>query len=213
MRPSICGAGRWVTAHLATHHRDVLRANPKSRIVSILGLAAEVIALRVPWANPAWPLSRPCDQRNGDVLRADWEQSAAFTPALCHVHHVREGTVIEEELKPVRAKKRNDLLLPGWSRPERGVSTLSSCRGSPYGCVTLMIPSSKALRPIPPPAPNTPEHDARPGRARLAHDDGPARRFWLYAKRGRHRHGCSSLSTWLLPGCVAIPTRVIWPTV
>jgi len=46
-------------------------------------------------------------------------QRSAFTPALCHVHHVREPIFVEEELKQPWTRKRKDLLLDEKARVEQ----------------------------------------------------------------------------------------------
>jgi transposase len=46
-------------------------------------------------------------------------QGYCFTQALCHVHHVRELTFIEEELKQVWARKMKELLLDMKAEVER----------------------------------------------------------------------------------------------
>lgn len=98
-------------------------------------------------------------------------QSYAFTEALCNVHHLRELTFVEEELKQAWAKKMKDLLLDMKAQVEQA-KTLGQNALELRVLAELLRRYEQILMEgyqanPPPPAPTKSEHSKRkPGRAK-----------------------------------------------
>jgi transposase len=98
-------------------------------------------------------------------------QGYPFTPALCNVHHVRELTFVEEEMKQPWAKKMKDLLLEMKAKVEQAKALgqheldLLVLAGL-LRCYDEILIEGYQANP-PPPAPRKSEHSKRkPGRAK-----------------------------------------------
>lgn len=98
-------------------------------------------------------------------------QGYAFTPALCNVHHLRELTFVEEELKQEWARKMKDLLLDMKAKVEQA-KTLDQNALELRVLAELLRRYEQILMEgyqanPPPPAPKKSEHNKRkPGRAK-----------------------------------------------
>ena len=98
-------------------------------------------------------------------------QGYAFTPALCNVHHLRELTFVEEELKQAWARKMKDLLLDMKAKVEQAKTQgqheldLRMLAGLLCRYEKILLEGYQANPP--PPAPRKSEHSKRkPGRAK-----------------------------------------------
>jgi transposase len=98
-------------------------------------------------------------------------QGYAFTPALCNVHHLRELTFVEEELKQLWARKMKDLLLDMKAQVEQAKTSGQNALDLPvlaellHRYHAILIEGYQANPP--PPAPQKSEHSQRkPGRAK-----------------------------------------------
>lgn len=95
----------------------------------------------------------------------------AFTPALCHVHHVRELTVGEEERTQVWAKKREDLLRERNATGEQAKTQGQHAREFPERAEFLrrseeILAEGYQLHPPPPPPQKSERPKRKPGRAK-----------------------------------------------
>ena len=98
-------------------------------------------------------------------------QGYAFTPALCNVHHLRELTFVEEELKQAWGRSMKDLLLDMKAEVEqaktRGQHELDLRVLAALLCRYEKILMEGYQANPPPPAPKKLEHSKRkPGRAK-----------------------------------------------
>jgi transposase len=98
-------------------------------------------------------------------------QGYAFTEALCNVHHLRELTFVEEELKQPWARKMKDLLLEMKAKVEQakalGQQELDLEVAAELLCRYEKILMEGYQANPPPPAPTKSEHGKRkPGRAK-----------------------------------------------
>ena len=98
-------------------------------------------------------------------------QGYASTPALCNVHHLRDLTFIEEEMKQPWARKMKDLLLEMKAEVER-TKTQGSCAmdllvlAGLLRCYEEILLEGYQANP-PPPAPTKSAHNKRkPGRVK-----------------------------------------------
>src|SRR5215472_9492654 len=99
-------------------------------------------------------------------------QGSRSTQALCHVHHLRELTFLEEVLGQTWAKDMKELLLDRKDEVQPQANTNSMCPASPvYGLATTKS-WPKVTKPIPlphlPRSQITSESQANPNRVRLA---------------------------------------------
>lgn len=98
-------------------------------------------------------------------------QGYAFTEALCNVHHLRELTFVEEELKQAWARKMKDLLLDMKAQVKQAKTSGQNALDLPILAELLrryeqILMEGYQANP-PPPAPKKSEHNKRkPGRAK-----------------------------------------------
>jgi len=110
---------------------------------------------------------------HGTSVHDGWKsyQSYAFLPALCNVHHLRELTFVEEELKQPWARNMKDLLLEMKAEVEqtkmqgKGKVDLPVLAGLLRRYDEILLEGYQANPPPPPPMKS--EHNKRkPGRAK-----------------------------------------------
>ncbi len=99
-------------------------------------------------------------------------QGYSFTQALCNVHHLRELTFVEEELKQSWARKMKDLLLDRKAEVERAkalgkqeVDVLVLARR-----LASLCRAPRAISYLANPAPPLPQKRTRGRRARSSHE-------------------------------------------
>jgi transposase len=110
---------------------------------------------------------------HGTSVHDGWTsyQGYAFTQALCNVHHLRDLTFVEEELKQAWARKMKNLLLSMKARVEQakllGQHNLDLLmQAELLQCYEQILMEGYQANP-PPPAPRKSEHSKRkPGRAK-----------------------------------------------